>query len=53
VYHRRILAIAADQEIRERFGRRVQLRPDAAAGHPQVGQRDARQQPRRRLDEIL
>ena len=49
----RIVAIAADQEVCERLFRRIQLRPDAAARQPQIGDGQAGTQLLRRFDEVL
>src|SRR6267378_2772983 len=51
LHDKRILAIAADHEIRERLARRMQLRADAAAAQTQILERHVAQQPPRRLDE--
>ena len=48
-----ILEIAANHEVRERFGRRVNLRADAAAAQPQVLEPHVSQQPARRLQKRL
>ena len=46
-----ILAIAADQEIRERLGGRMDFCPDAAAAEPQILEPHVLEQPARRLEE--
>src|SRR6185436_16386797 len=47
----RILAIAADQKIRERLGGRMDFRADAAATEPQILEPHVLEQPASRLEE--
>src|SRR5439155_4826324 len=49
--HERVLAIAANHEIGERFARRMNFGADAAAAEPEIVERHVAQQPPRRFDE--